>query len=46
MLNAEDFDGDYEMAYAVNREVMERTNGQASCYCTSNSICKPCQSTY
>jgi len=42
MYNAEDFDGDTEMAIAVNKEVAEKTQGQQDCYCTTHFLCAPC----
>ena len=51
MLNAEDFDGDTEMAIAVNKEVIDRDiqfvlSGHGVCYCTNYLICAPCAKNY
>ena len=46
MFNEEDFDGDTDMARAVNREVMNRQSGQRECYCNQYTICEPCAREY
>lgn len=46
MDTSDDWDGDYEMAQAVNREVARRTSGQRECYCTHNTVCSPCSAQY
>ena len=46
MYNADDFDGDYEMAIQVSREIADRTKGEADCYCSNNTVCRPCSRNY
>lgn len=46
MFSAEDFDGDQDAARAASLEVMDRMKGQADCYCSGNSICRPCSRNY
>ena len=46
MYNADDFDGDNEMAIQVSRLVADRTKGEADCYCSNNTVCRPCSRNY
>lgn len=43
MRNDEDDFYDPETAKAINDLVAKKTKGQQECWCTHNTICKPCQ---
>ena len=43
MSDEEDDFYDPDTARAIRNLVAEKTKGQKDCWCTQNTICKPCQ---